>query len=392
MIDLKLATTTWDQCERNALDRVIDSGQFTMGDEVALFEIEFSQMLGCQYSVMVNSGSSANLLAVASLFFRSNSALSPGDEVVVPAVSWSTSFYPLQQYGLKLKFVDIDRDTLNYDLQQLEKAICESTRGILCVNLLGNPNDYRRIEEMLGGRKDVYIIEDNCESLGAELDSRATGTFGILSTHSTFFSHHISTMEGGLICTDDEELYQILLSLRSHGWTRSLPDPNLLVSKNQESFYESFRFVLPGYNVRPIEMSGALGREQIKKLPSILEGRRANAKAFVESFNDHPFVSIQHQVGSSSWFGFAMILSEDSPLDRDWLVKKLESTGVECRPIVAGNFTRNEVIRFFDYEAFGGLANADWVHDFGFFVGNHHYDIRDKIENLRSEIDTWFGL
>ena len=157
-------------------------------------------------------------------------------------MSWSTTYYPLYQYGLKIKFVDIDLNTLNYDLDQLEQAVTDKTRAIMAVNLLGNPNDFGRIQQIIGER-DIVLMEDNCESMGAKFEGKYAGTFGVMGGYSSFFSHHISTMEGGLIVTNDEELYQILLSLRAHGWTRNLPKQNLVCSdKSDDPFEESFRF------------------------------------------------------------------------------------------------------------------------------------------------------
>ena len=223
-----LATATWGQEEQDAMQRVIASGMYTMEANVQAFERDFAQYVGSKHCVMVNSGSSAILLMVAALFYTQNAKLKlkRRDEVIVPAVSWSTTYYPLYQYGLKIKFVDIDLHTLNYDLDQLERAVTDKTRAIMAVNLLGNPNDFARIQSIIGNR-DTVLIEDNCESMGAKFQGKHTGTFGVMGGYSSFFSHHISTMEGGLIVTDDEELYQILLSLRAHGWTRNLPKHNL---------------------------------------------------------------------------------------------------------------------------------------------------------------------
>ena len=160
-----LATSTWDHSEIEAINNVVKSNQFSMGDKVSEFESLYAKYHGAKYCVMVNSGSSANLLAIASLFFRKNGiSLKRGDEIIVPAVSWSTTYAPLQQYGLKVKFIDIDHRTLNMDLLQLEKAITGKTKMILCVNLLGNPNDYNRINDIIG-KRDIIIIEDNCEDL-----------------------------------------------------------------------------------------------------------------------------------------------------------------------------------------------------------------------------------
>jgi len=380
---LPLATSTWDDAEYSALERVIQSGQFTMGSEVAAFETAFSKYHKTRYAVMVNSGSSANLLMIAALFFRKNNALRPGDEVIVPAVSWSTTYAPLQQYGLKVKFVDIDLYSLNVDLDQLEQAITSKTRLILMVNLLGNPNDFRRLEKIIEGR-DVLVVEDNCESLGAELDGQKTGTFGLMGTYSSFFSHHISTMEGGVVTTNDRELYQIMLSLRAHGWTRDLPKRNDVTQiKSDDLFNESFKFVLPGYNLRPLELSGAVGVEQLKKLPKIVDGRRRNAVFFQSVMKDHSQLLIQRETGKSSWFGFSLVLRPDAAMTRDELRKGLSKLGFECRPIVAGNFTKNAVMKFFDAEVHGNLKNADHIHYHGLFVGNHHYNIEPALNLLR---------
>jgi CDP-4-dehydro-6-deoxyglucose reductase, E1 len=382
-----LATTTWDKAEYSAMQRVIESGKFTMGPEVKEFESRFADYFGSKFAVMVNSGSSANLLMVSALFFTKENALKPGDEVIVPAVSWSTTYYPLYQYGLKLKFVDIDIETLNFDLEQLQAAITEKTRLIMVVNLLGNSNDFKKIEEICAGRN-VRFIEDNCESMGAEFNGKKTGTFGILGSFSTFFSHHISTMEGGVIVTDNEELYHILLSLRAHGWTRNLPDFNHVSGyKNSDPFVESFRFVLPGYNVRPLELSGAIGIEQIKKLPMLISERRKNGARFQELFLNNSKILIQKEIGDSSWFGFSLIPRPDSGLSRDQLRSILEQIGIEYRPIVAGNFTKNDVMKYLDANIYGTLDNSTYIDSNGLFIGNQHYSILDALTKLASKLN-----
>jgi CDP-6-deoxy-D-xylo-4-hexulose-3-dehydrase len=381
-----LATATWDEAEYQALQDVIASGMFTMGPKVAQFERDFAQYIGSKNVVMVNSGSSANLLMVAALFYTKNPRikLNPGDEVIVPAVSWSTTYYPLYQYGLKIKFVDIDLETLNYDLSQLSQAISSKTRAIVAVNLLGNPNDFSKIKKLIGGR-DITLIEDNCESLGAEFEGKKAGTFGLMGTFSSFFSHHISTMEGGLIVTDDEELYHILLSLRAHGWTRNLPKENHVCgTKGDDPFEESFRFVLPGYNVRPLEMSGALGIEQVKKLPRLILERQKNGLLVQKALADHPDLLIQSEIGKSSWFGFSLVIKPSSDWTRKDLIKKLTDLGFECRPIVTGNFAKNEVVKYFDSVVHEELKNADHIDQNGLFIGNHHYSIVDAIESLKN--------
>lgn len=379
-----LASTTWDEAEYAAIDRVLKSGMFSMGKEVAQFEKQFAEWVGSRYAVMVNSGSSANLAMIAALMFRKQGSLKRGDEVIVPAVSWSTTYHPLQQYGLKLKFVDIDRQTLNLDLEQLKTAVTDDTKAILTVNLLGNPNDFAEIRKIIGQR-DILLLEDNCESLGAVFDGKQAGTHGLMGTFSSFFSHHIATMEGGLVVTDDEELYHILLCVRAHGWTRNLPKHNLVCGeKSDNAFEESFRFVLPGYNLRPLEMSGAVGQEQMKKLAGMITARRNNAEHFVKRFENHPWLSIQKEIGESSWFGFSLLLAEDAPISRSALMDKLSASQIDVRPIVAGNFAKNEVLKWFDYTIHADLKNAEYIDRAGFFVGNHHYQLNDQIDYLHS--------
>lgn len=382
-----LATSTWDEKELEAIQSVINRDMYTMGESVAQFEKDFCKYTGSKYAVMVSSGSTANLIATAALFYTKNPKLKRGDEVIVPAVSWSTTYFPLQQYGLKLKFVDIDLETLNYDLDALSSAITENTKMIMVVNLLGNPNDFDKIFEMTKD-KDIIVLEDNCESMGAEYKSKQAGTFGIMGTFSTFFSHHMATMEGGFVVTDDEELYHILLSMRAHGWTRNLPKENQVCTKSDDWFEESFRFVLPGYNVRPVEMSGAIGIEQLKKLPSFLKQRRENAKLFVELFSNHPDFIIQKDISNSSWFGFSLIIKPTSKLKRVDVVKKLMEAKIDCRPIVTGNFTRNDVMKYFDYEIHGELKNADYLHENGLFVGNHQVRLEDEIRYLAEVLNS----
>ena len=376
-----LATSSWDQAEYAALQSVIENGRFTMGPLVAQFEREFAAFFGARFGVMVNSGSSANLIAIGAAVLDPRFDLNAGDEVLVPAVSWATTYYPLHQYGLTLKFVDINVDTLNMDLDLLEQSVGPKTKAIFAVNLLGNPNDFARLRK-LAVKHNLVLIEDNCESLGAKDAGIFAGTAGVMGTFSAFYSHHISTMEGGIILTDDEQLYQEMISLRSHGWTRELPVANHVHDKSGDLFDDMFRFVLPGYNVRPLEMSGALGIEQLKKIPALIAGRRENARYFVEKFNDLSTVRIQQEQGESSWFGFSLVLEGSLAGRRPEVVKALNAAGIECRPIVAGNFARNPVMTHLNAIVPDALPAADKIHEDGLFVGNHHFAIDDAIDLL----------
>lgn len=380
----KLSDNSWDGKELQAIQRVIHSNQYTMGAEVKEFEKRFAAYFGSKYAIMVNSGSSANLLAIAALCYSGK--LKKGDEVIVPAVSWSTTYYPISQLGLKLRFVDIDRETLNIDLDKIEDAITENTKAIFAVNLLGNPNHFDKLNSICENN-DLLLIEDNCEALGAKFNNKHCGTFGIVGTFSTFFSHHICTMEGGVVATDDEKLYHFMLAIRAHGWTRNLPKNSKLYKKSENPFYESFNFIIPGYNLRPLEIEAAVGIEQIKKIDKIITNRRKNAKIFKDMFKSNPSILIQKEISESSWFGFSIVLINELAGKRDMVVSKLQENGIEVRPIVAGNFTRNKVIEYMDYSIAGNLKNADYIHENGFFVGNHSILVnRKNFENIREII------
>lgn len=386
-----LASSTWDEREYEAISRVVKSGRFTMGDEVKALEKAFAARIGSKYCVMVNSGSSANLLMVASMAHRSERPLTRGDEVIVPAVSWATTYSPLHQYGLTQVFVDIDGQTLNMDLGALEAAITDRTRAVLCVNLLGNPNNFDQLIDICQ-RHDLVLLEDNCESLGARWGGREAGSFGLIGTFSSFYSHHIATMEGGYLCTDDEELYHIALSLRAHGWTRDLPSENRVTgTKSSDPFDESYNFVLPGYNLRPLEIEAALAVEQLKKLDMIVRIRRLNADKFQEVMVGHPHFRIQTECGESSWFGFSLVLEPDAPWGRTAVVAHLAAAGIESRPIVAGNFANKPALRWMRHRVSGRLANAEHVDRAGLFVGNHAIHLEDELELLDDALTALVG-
>jgi CDP-6-deoxy-D-xylo-4-hexulose-3-dehydrase len=380
----QLASSSWDQDELNAMQRVIKSGNFTMGQEVREFERKFSDFFGTKFAVMSNSGSSANLLAMAAIRYSKKYGRDHRDEVIVPAVSWSTTYYPITQLGYKLRFVDVDLNSLNATAGAIQAAINSRTAGIFAVNLLGNPCDLEVISK-LAREAGIFLLEDNCESMGAKIGTKFSGTFGQIGTFSSFFSHHISTMEGGLSVTDDEELAQLMTSLRAHGWTRELPEMNHVHDKTGEKFDDLFRFVLPGYNLRPLELSGAIGIEQLKKLPAINNQRRLNAEFFKSKivFED---LLIQQEFGDSSWFGFSLILTGKLSGTRSGLVSHLTSKGIESRPIVAGNFTRNPVMKHLDHVKLEPLPNADKIHQDGLFVGNSQEDLSKAISILETAL------
>jgi CDP-6-deoxy-D-xylo-4-hexulose-3-dehydrase len=359
-----------------------------MGKEVAEFEETFAATVGSRFAVMFNSGSSANLGLFFALKYGKDINLKQSSEVIVPAVSWSTSFYPISQAGFKLRFVDVNHKTLNIDPDKVLENINDKTGAILAVNLLGNPSELSILRD-IAESKNIILLEDNCESLGATLGGKQTGTFGIAGTYSFYFSHHICTMEGGMVVTDSQELQQVMRSIRAHGWTRGLPADNLVHPLSLNPWEDLFRFVLPGFNLRPLEISGAVGKTQLSKLDNIVQMRRLNAQRFVELFSDSKYFSIQEENGESSWFGFSLILKDRISQSRTKLIDLLTNSRIETRPIVAGNFLRNPVMKHLDFIAEGTFINADLIHDRGFFIGNHHFDFRDKLEEFHQLIENF---
>lgn len=377
-----LSEDTWNQEELGAIQKVIDSNRYTMGAHVQAFEKKFAEKMGVKHAVMVNSGSSANLLAIAALVYSGK--LPRGSQVIVPAVSWSTTYAPLEQFGMKLRFADIDADTLNISIRSLKEAVTADTRMLFAVNLLGNPNEWEQLQSFCN-EKNILIAEDNCESMGAVYEGKALGTFGLIGTYSSFYSHHICTMEGGVAVTNDDLLYEYMLAIRAHGWTRNLPEKSLLHQRSGDSFYEKFHFIVPGFNLRPLEMEAAIGCAQLDKLDEMIAARRKNAAYFQKKMTNFPEIRLQKEVGHSSWFGFSLVLQGTLAAKRDALVRFLEEHEIEVRPIVAGNFTRNPVIRFMDCEMPVPLTNADEIHEHGFYIGNYS---RNSTEEIDYFIDT----
>lgn len=377
----QLVSDSWDNKEVAAIKKVIKSGIYTYkGEYLKKFETQFANFFKSKYAVMVNSGSSANLIAVASLFFKEKNKLKKGDEVIVPTLSWSTTYYPLLQYGLNLKFVDIDLHTLNVKVEDIIKAVTKKTKLIVAVSILGNPVELDKLRKFCAKKK-IYLMEDNCESMGAKVGKKFTGTFGIVNTFSTFFSHHISTIEGGFVLTDDKEIYDIALSLRSHGWTRDLDQKSSL--KKFQKRYEDYCFVLPGYNVRPTNINAAVGIEQLKKLNKFLKIRRYNHKLFIKLFGKDERFYIQRVSKMTSSFAFTFILRQKFKSQKKNILNKLKKAGIEYRLITGGSFFKHPVKKYFKFKLFNGSKNVDYLHEYGFFVGNHPKKLDKELKYLK---------
>ena len=376
-----LAVSSWGEEEIAALHEVINSDRYTMGPKVFKFEQEFAEYFGAEDAVMVNSGSTANLMMLSLLRWKYWLDKKEDANIIVPCVGWSTTFFPVSQNGFTLNFVDVDPETYNIDVNKIEAAIDSGTVAIMPVNLCGNPCNFTVLNAICV-KHDLVLIEDNCESMGARFGDKYTGNIGHLGSHSFFFSHHIQTMEGGMVCVRDKEDADYLRSLRAHGWCRELPDNSSVYKKTGDFFKDSFTFVTPGYSVRPLEMSGAVGSIQLRKWEGILAERLKNAEYFKSIFADRPWLQIQKELGQSTWFSFGCVLKGELEGRRDELVREFDRLGVEARPLASGNFLAQPVMSLLEHIDHSNYDASENIHKNGFWVGNHAMDCKPGIDKM----------
>ena len=379
-----LATSSWGKEEVEAIQKVIDTDMYTMGKHVKQFEQEFAKLFGSEYAVMVNSGSSANLLMLSMLKWKYKLT---GD-IIVPVVGWATTYFPIVQNGFVINFVDVDPNTWNIDVKKIEEAITPNTCAIMPVNLLGNSCDYSHLISLCR-EHNLILIEDNCESMGAKYHHKYTGTIGLAGSFSFFFSHHIQTMEGGMVLTDNKDDADYMKSMRAHGWVRELPDNSTLYKKTGNAFNDNFIFATPGYNIRPLEMSGAIGSVQLTKWNKIMETRLANKTHFLSLFANKSWCRTQQEVGTSSWFTFGIVLDGELKGRRAEVIDALDKAGIQNRPLASRNFLKQPVMRDLNYITNGKYEAANDIHDNGFFVGNGSELLTAGIDKMYEVISSF---
>lgn len=337
----------------------------TMGAEVRRFEAAWAAYCGAEHAVMVNSGSSANLIALAALVAAGQ--LQPGDEVLVPAVAWSTSLFPIAQVGLVPVMVDVEPDTLCLDVAKAKAAMTPRTKAALLVHLMGQPGDVAGLEAL-----GLTVVEDACAAPGAERGGRRVGAQGVMGTFSFFFSHHITTIEGGIVVLNDPGLADLLRSLRAHGWVRERGDRAAL-EKAHDSIDPRFLFVTAGYNLRPTELAAAFGLRQLQRLPAWLDRRRESHRLFCEALVGLPGVNTLPERPGERHASMAFPILLDEGVDRRAVMAHLESRGIQTRPISGSNLARQPAFTSVPgARVAGALTVADAVHERGFFVGNSH--------------------
>ena len=354
--------------------KVLFSKKITMGKHTRKFEKAFSKYLGTKYALMVNSGSSANLLAFFSLINPAKkNRLKTGDECLVPALCWSTSLWPIVQAGLKPKFVDVDPRTLNLSIKDLKKKITKKTKAIMLVHVLGNSTDLRELNLIIKKKK-LFLIEDTCESLGSRYKNKFLGTFGNFGTFSFYYSHQITAGEGGMIVCNDKKDYEILYSLRSHGWDRGLNN-----SKND------FNFVNSGFNLRPTDINAAIGYSQFKKLNYFKKVREDNKKKILKTLinskkwnNQFTFIDpIKHL--DPSWFGLPILINRRYISKKKKFLNFLNNNGIETRPIISGNFCNQPSVKLYKLNRKKDFfPGAEEIEKRGFFIGIHIEKINNK--------------
>lgn len=357
------AFSVWGDEEREVLQRVIASGRYTMGEEVEAFEFEFAVYHGMKHAIMVNSGSSANLIAVAALCNLSDKPpLKRSHRAAVPGLAWPTTYAPLIQHGLELILLDCD-DTWTAPVPKKPAGFGYDVQLIIACSILGNPGHLSEFKKEVN-RRYAYMIEDNCESLGAvTVEGKQCGTHGIMNMFSFFYSHQISGIEGGMILTDDDECDRLCRMLRNHGWHRD----------SNADFENEYDFRLFGYNVRPLEMHAAVAREQLRKLDKFREMRIANVRLFRTMTCDLP---IKHQllVGDPDPFGLPFtVASQDA---RNRLASALRENCIDCRPPTGGSIRLHRYGRRWMNQK---TPNCDYIHRCGIFLGNGPLDLTEQI-------------
>ena len=377
------------------VNKVLCSGNLTMGAEVKTFEKMMCEYLKVKHFVMVNSGSSANLLMLESLLrpTKSKPKLHPGDGILVPAVAWPTTIWPVIQLGLIPIFVDVDPKTLALDLTKAQELIDTAripVAGLFPIHPLGHAIPPSMLDEF-AKKNDLILISDVCESLGSWSEGLHAGTSGIAGSFSFYFSHHITTMEGGGVATNDSELADDLRSMRSHGWSRDRSDVKewtAQISNNDSKFL----FVSTGYNVRPMEIQAVIGSSQIKDLSNFVNRRRSIARKVFESLAGTELSVIGAESlledgdeQSNSWMLIPIYVSgQNASLRKNSIVEALESKQIETRPVLTGNFLAQPAIQRITKYAIESksFSVAQDITDKAFLVGAHHDLSNEQISFL----------
>lgn len=363
--------------------------RLTKGEMTLEFERQWAKWIGMEYAVFVNSGSSANLLMLAAM--ESEGHIKPGDTVIVPAVSWATTVAPVIQLGFKPILCDASISTLGIDTNHFEKLCKEhKPKAVLLVHVLGFPCDMTEIIRICT-KYNVHILEDSCETVGSLYKGRKAGAFGFASTFSTYYGHHFSTIEGGFVCTDDFDLYQTLLCLRSHGWSRDLHPrvkKELQEKHNVSDFQNQYTFYECGFNLRSTDLQAFIGINQLKTLDENCSKRFKNLLKYDSLIRGIGWKIYPTKFDYVSNFAYPIIAKR-----RDEIVKALTEAEIECRPLVCGSIAQQPFwIDRFGTEASHQTPTANWVHNNGMYVPNNPNMTEADIERICYVINPYLEI
>ena len=375
---------------------VLKTGFITMNKQTEIFEKNFARKLKVKYALMVNSGSSANLLAAFAACnpLRQN-RFKRGDHALIPALCWSTSLWPLVQTGLKPKFVDIDPNTLNVNADYIISKITKKTKVIMLINVLGISTDVKKIVNF-AKKKKIIVIEDNCEALGAKYKKKYLGTYGDFGSFSFFYSHQITSGEGGMIVCNNQKDYEILLALRSHGWSRG----KKVYEKNAKKFPSldpRYIFINSGFNLRPTDIQAVIANNQFKRLEIFRKTRSMNKKKIISTLkkdkrwnNQFKFIEYSKKI-SPSYMVLPILINNKFFYKKKKFIDLIERKGLETRPIISGSFVNQPSSKLYNLNPSNKkFRGAQEIQDLGFVIGVHIRDI--KISQLKFIAETLFSI
>ena len=384
----KLLDNAFSKSDIDKATKILKSKKITMSRETLNFEKNFAKFVGAKYALMVNSGSSANLISVfASCNPLRKNKFKRGDEAIIQGLCWSTSLWPLVQAGLKPIFVDVDINTFNVKTEDIINSITKKTKVIMLVHVLGNSGEIDKIKKIANKRK-IILIEDTCESLGSKYRDKYLGTFGDFGAYSFYYSHQITSGEGGMVVCNNFEDYQILHSMRAHGWSRGLKISNKLKNKYKK-IDDRFLFFNSGFNLRPLDITASIGNNQLKRLNEFIKIRNHNRKKIIDKLvnskkwnKQFTFLKPSKNI-KASWFGLPILVDEKYVNIKNSFLKYLEKNNIENRPIISGNFLNQPSVNFFKLNSKNKkLPGAQSIEDRGFFIGIHTKKISKNELNL----------
>lgn len=382
---IRLVQDTIDKKDINGLVKWLKTyPRLTKGELTVQFEKQFADWIGCKYSVFVNSGSSANLLMLYSLVVSNRLQNS---KIAVPSLSWATDLSPVIQLGLTPILVDCNLDNLSIDLNHLEQVfIREQPAALMLVSVLGLCPDMGKVVELCN-KYGVLLLEDNCESQGSAYKQIKLGNFGIMSSFSTYFGHTMSTIEGGLITTNDKELYDTLIQLRSHGWDRDLDVEKKSKLRTQwsiDDFSALYTFYVPGFNLRSTDLQAFLGIGQLAKVDRSIKKRNSNFKLFKKLLKD--FTWFPKETNNTFTASFCIPIIAKTRQQKENLIKLLTEHNIECRPLISGSMGTQPFFK----QRYGEckLPNSTVVDERGIYIPNHPLLTKKDIELMCNLIKT----